>query len=153
MDDSSPTTKNPARTIIVVLSALALIGLAVALIVRGACAGANGTPQDRLLSQPPVATDLPPGGIAFEAELDEGSSRLVGTDSSALSYFVGTQGDETCLVIVKSINDWGSSCGRPGSFSVEFSGVVAWLGSDTFMHHVATESVQEVVFISPAQLA
>lgn len=150
MGNAIPTTKKSVRQTFLILSAVVLLVMTVVLIVWGARAGANSAPE-RLLSQPAAASDLPPDGIAVEAGVDKGSTRLVGTDSRELRYFIGTQGDNTCLLIVNTTDDWGSTCGQPGAFSLAFSGVTAWLGADVYQEHISTESIREVVFISPVQ--
>lgn len=151
MDNAIPTTKKSVRLNILIVSAVALLVIAVVLIVWGARSGANSAPHERLLSQPAAASDLPPAGITVEAGVDKGSTRLVGTDSRELKYFIGMKGDNTCLLIVNTTDDWGSTCGQPGAFSLAFSGVTAWLGSDVYQEHVSTESIREVVFVSPVQ--
>ncbi|GAA1327880.1 hypothetical protein ACFSWE_11655 [Leucobacter albus] len=114
-----------------------------------ACSSAQETAFAALLDTPVASADALPPDAGAQLELQHDTVRLAGRDSAGRGYFVGTDAEGTpCLAVVAEGGLWGASCGRLGQFSMEFDGVIAWLGAEHYAEHSATESFQGAVFIA-----
>lgn len=78
----------------------------------------------------------------------DSSIRYVGSDSKSREYYVGkNEAGHPCLLVYRTPQAWGSACGQAGAFSVATQGVVAWLSTETFEGHRATDVIKDVIYI------
>lgn len=117
------------------------------------CSSSHDDPLAMLLESPPSAEVEEIAAIIPETKFETGSARFVGVDGTGLAYYVGAEaredaGEGVCLLVyVPTTSRWGSSCGQPGYFSLEFEGVVARLSTPAQADLEADENVAEIVFI------
>lgn len=124
--------------------------LAAASLCLVSCSSSVDDPLASLLGSPPSAEVEEISGIIPETRLEADSVRFAGLDTAGLQYFVGKDdSSDACLLIREArTSQWGSSCGRPGDFAVEFGGVTAWLQSSSHAGLEAEENVAKIVFLT-----
>ena len=117
-----------------------------ALLVSG-CSNGDADPLTELLESEPDAADAAPQGVG-KTDIVEDTIRKVGEDANSYEYFVGTNDSgKPCLLVYASSQDWGSSCGEAGGFSVSVANVVAWLSTNEFQDYTASENIEGVVYV------